>query len=300
MRACLASILEQEGVAYEIICVDNGSTDSDYAWVKAEEAVQFIALDKNYGFSKAVNEGIKRAKGEYVLLLNNDTVLQPHFLKKLEESIQKDERIFSVSSKMLRFDDSTKIDDAGDSYTLLGWTKKRGDGKPSSAYENTVDVFSACAGAALYRKTVFEEIGYFDESFFAYMEDVDIGYRARIHGYRNVYCPEAEVLHIGSATSGSRHNAFKVRLAARNNVYVPYKNMCLLQGVVNAPFLLVGYLIKYLYFVRKGFGKVYREGWLEGVKTCRQLEKVHFKKEHLRYYLRIEWELIKNTLHYFK
>lgn len=141
---------------------------------------------------------------------------------------------------MIAYHNQEVMDDAGDEYTLMGWTFKRGDGKSVDAYNKPCKVFSACAGAALYRREVFEKIGYFDEHFFAYMEDVDISYRARIYGYYNVYCPKAKVYHIGSATSGSRHNAFKVRLAARNNVYVAYKNMPLVFFIVNSIFIVLG------------------------------------------------------------
>src|SRR5690606_7839635 len=104
------------------------------------------------------------------------------------------------------------IDNAGDELTILGWAYKGGDGFPSEAFNKQRTIFSACAGAAIYRREVFEEIGYFDEEFFAYLEDVDIGFRANLHGYKNVFCPTAEVEHIGSATSGSKYNDFKVRI----------------------------------------------------------------------------------------
>lgn len=298
LKDCIDAIRIQTGIAYEILLIDNASTDSDYEWIKLEENIVFIKLDENYGFSKAVNEGIKRAKGEYVLLLNNDTVIYPEFLSVLRACMIKDENIFGISSKMINYHKPHLIDDAGDSYTLLGWTDKRGDGQAIERYDEPCEVFSACAGAALYRKKVFDEIGYFDENFFAYMEDVDISYRARVYGYRNVYCPEAKVLHIGSATSGSRYNAFKIKLAARNNIYVPYKNMPLIQLIINMPFLLIGFGVKYLFFSLKGFEKEYRAGIVEGIKTLGKVDKVPFKWRHFKNYLKIEWLLIKNTVDY--
>lgn len=294
LRECLASIEEQTETDYEIIIIDNASTDANYEWLK-ETKCYFKQLDRNYGFSRAVNEGIHLAKGEYVLLLNNDTVLAPDFLLKMKQCIEKDKRIFAVSSKMITYQDRSIIDDAGDEYTILGWTLKCGDGKSVRYYTKEREVFSACAGAALYRKEVFEKIGDFDEQFFAYMEDVDISYRGRIYGYRNVYCPDAHVYHIGSATSGSRYNAFKVKLAARNNIYVPYKNMPFLQLLLNLPFLGVGMLLKWIFFTKKGFGKLYLEGVREGLMQCTQLTKVPFKFRHLKNYIKIEGLLIINT-----
>lgn len=252
----------------------------------------------NYGFSKAVNEGVRVAKGEYVILLNNDTEVCDGFVKQLVKCIQSDPQIFAACSQMIQYHNPTLIDDAGDEYNLLGWAYKCGDGKPLDTFNRQREVFSSCAGAAIYRKSILDEIGYFDENFFAYMEDVDISYRARIYGYKNVYCPEAKVLHIGSATSGSKYNAFKIKLAARNNIYVPYKNMPLVQLMINLPFLLLGFAVKYIFFTRKGFEKEYREGIIEGITTLHKVEKVPFKWKHFNNYLKIEWLLIKNTVDY--
>jgi GT2 family glycosyltransferase len=161
-------------------------------------------------------------------------------------------------------------------------------------------VFSACAGAAIYRRAIFKKIGLFDVMHFAYLEDIDVGYRARIAGYRNEYCPTAMVYHIGSATSGSRYNDFKVKLAARNCIYLNYKNMPTLQLAVNFLPILAGTLIKYYYFCKIGFGKAYREGILEGLKTVGKCRKVRFQKRNLGNYILIELELIRNTFLYAK
>ena len=137
------------------------------------------------------------------------------------------------------------LDSAGDFYTILGWGFGRGKDHPADSYTAADRVFTACAGAAIYRRAVFGKIGYFDEAHFAYLEDIDIGYRARIFGWKNTYCPTALVYHVGSGTSGSKYNSFKVKLSARNSVYVNYKNMPLLQLAVNFPPLLAGCLVKY-------------------------------------------------------
>lgn len=296
---CLQSINVNNTLVQEVIIIDNYSRDGEYNWVKKKYPyIIWKQLNKNYGFSKAVNKGIHMARGKYILLLNNDTEIYEDFIEELVRSIENDERIFAVCSQMIQYYHQNLIDDAGDEYTILGYTNKRGAGGPLNRYNKEEKVFSACAGAALYRKSIFEEIGYFDEHFFAYMEDVDISYRALIHGYKNMYCPKAKVLHIGSATSGSKYNAFKVRLAARNNIYVPYKNMPLLQLIINMPFLLLGYLIKYIFFIKKGFGKEYREGFLEGLRTLKKIDKVKFKWKNIVNYFYIEWLLVKNTVSY--
>lgn len=298
LRTCIESIFAQDYSDYEIIIIDNDSTDSDYKWIENYGEIKFKRLNKNYGFSRAVNEGIQMARGKYVLLLNNDTQLCPEFLKPMYDAMEEDCNVFGISSKMIQYHNKELIDDAGDAYTLLGWAYKRGDGKSIKEYEKKERVFSACAGAALYRKSVFEEIGYFDESFFAYMEDVDISYRANIYGYKNIYLPEAKVYHIGSATSGSKYNDFKVKLAARNNLYVPYKNMPAIQLIINLPFLLIGILVKAIWFSKKEFGKAYVKGISEGIKGLKLIKRTPFKLCHLKYYVYIEWLLIKNTFIY--
>lgn len=296
LKECVESIYKQYKNNIELIIIDNASEDGNYKWLKTYRGLVFIRLDQNYGFSKAVNEGIKLAKGEYVLLLNNDTVLEDNFLYELIEIMKQDNKIFAVSSKMISYYNKNIIDDAGDEYNILGWTLKRGDGKSVEYYSQSGEVFSVCAGAALYRKSIFEKIGYFDEHFFAYMEDVDISYRAHLYGYKTMYCADAKVYHIGSATSGSRYNSFKVKLAARNNIFVIYKNMPVWQIFINSPFLSIGFIIKYLFFLKKGLGDSYKEGIIEGIKNRHKLEKI--QGVSLSVHLKMEIELIKNTFNF--
>ncbi|KXG76290.1 glycosyltransferase family 2 protein [Thermotalea metallivorans] len=300
LKVCLDALRRQTFKDFETIIVDNASTDSSYKIISDYyyPNFQLIKLDKNYGFSKAVNEGIKIAKGEYVVLLNNDTEVKEDWLYHLIQCIKEDDRIFSCSSKMIQYYDRIKIDDAGDAYTILGWAYKRGDGQSIEKYDKNEEVFSSCAGAAIYRRKIFNQIGDFDEQFFAYMEDVDIGYRARIYGYRNVYCPDAIVYHIGSGTSKGKYNEFKIELAARNNVYVPYKNMPLVQLLFNLPFLCIGFLIKYMFFVKKGYGRVYLNGLCEGLKSLKKIRRVKYERKHFWNYIKIEGMLFMNTLRY--
>lgn len=298
LKGCIDSLCIQTYSNFRVIIIDNASTDSDYRWLDRYKNTIFKKLDQNYGFDKAVNEGIKLSNTEYVVLLNNDTVAKKDWLEKLINCIKSDEKIFSACSKMIRYDDKNIIDDAGDEYNLFGWTLKQGDGQPITLHTNTKEVFSSCAGAAIYRRSVFDEIGHFDDQFFAYMEDIDISYRAKIHGYKNIYCADAHIYHIGSATSGSKYNSFKVKLAARNNVYVPYKNMPIIQLIINLPFLIVGFLVKYLFFIKKGFGKEYRQGFIEGIRTLNKVSKVKFKFKNIINYIKIEFDLIINTIKY--
>ena len=318
LKKCLEQLKEGlKGKNYNsrVIFVDNASNDDSIAIFKKysndiypsnvnmekfKTEYHLIANNSNFGFSKAVNQGIKLAmdfKSSYVCLLNNDVEITPNFFDNLIKTIETDSKIFSVSSKMLQYTNRNLIDDAGDEYTLLGWTKKSGDGlnKSIAKYSKPREIFSSCAGAALYKTAIFHEIGFFDENFFAYMEDVDIGYRARIFGYKNIYSPDAIVYHIGSGSSGSKYNEFKIPLAARNNIWIIHKNMPWPQILLNSGFLAIGFLIKYIFFIRKGYGSLYLKGLKEGINSRNNIKKIEFKRNNLKNYFKIQWNLIINT-----
>ena len=211
-------------------------------------------------------------EGEYLLLLNNDTIAGKHFVEALENAIEADPKLFSCQASMRQMDHPECMDDAGDFYTVLGWAFARGKGKKRELYTKEERVFACCAACAIYRRSMLEKTGVFDERHFAYLEDIDIGYRAQRFGFENWFIPDAVVYHAGSATSGSRHNAFKVRLAARNSVWLVKKNMPALQAALNLPFLAAGCLIKWIYFSRKGLGKEYAGGIRQGLAGMGRLE----------------------------
>lgn len=297
LQECLNALLKQNFTNFETILVDNGSTDDskdlirrDYSWVK------LIELSDNFGFCRAVNEGIYASQAPYVILLNNDTRVEAGFVGMLLTAIKKHRKRFSCQAKMVQYHHPEIMDDGGDYYNALGWAFARGKGKPAEKYDREKRIFSSCGGAAIYRKSVFQEIGYFDEEHFAYLEDMDVGYRARIFGYRNTYVPRAVVHHVGSGTSGSRYNLFKVRYSSRNNIYLIYKNMPLLQILINLPFLVVGFAIKALFFVGKGYGREYIAGIVNGFRLCKKERKVPFQRKNIPNYIRIQMELWVNII----
>lgn len=300
MDACLKSLYEGS-VVPRVIMVDNGSTDGSAELVeKNYPECKLIRFPENRGFCRAVNEGIRLADTEYVILLNNDTTVEKDFVFRLWKAIRRRKNAFSVSAKMLSMQNPGIIDDAGDLYCSLGWAFAQGKGKGRAAYSKPAEIFAACAGAAIYRKRIFDIIGYFDENHFAYLEDIDIGYRAKISGFRNYFEPGAVVYHAGSAVSGSRYNEFKVRLSSKNSIYLIYKNMPPLQILLNMPHLVIGILIKALFFAKKGMGKVYLEGVMEGIRLCLSKEgkkqRVQFRPECMGNYARIQLELWVNVL----
>lgn len=292
---CIESLLLQTMKA-GIMVVDNASADGSADVIRAYPEVELVSLDKNYGFCRAVNEGIRRTTTRYIVLLNNDTKADPDLIRQLYAVMEENSDTFSVASKMLQMRAPDRIDSAGDLYCALGWAFSPGRDKSSSGYTRGAKVFSACAGAAMYRTGLLKEIGCFDEMHVSYLEDVDVGYRARIRGYVNRYAPDAVVYHAGSATTGSRYNTYKVRQAARNSVYMPYKNMPLLQLLLNAPLLLAGYVIKALFFTVKGFGISYISGIIDGCRICTADRKTPFKARYLPNYCRIQLELWINVI----
>lgn len=292
LKGCLDSLMEQSRQDFSVILVDNGSSDGSADYVEGHyPEVCVKRFPENRGFSAAVNEGIRMAKTKYVILLNNDTVCDTGFVEELVKEMEQERGCFAGSARMVQMDAPDCMDSCGDFYCALGWAFSPAKGKPASKYEKPRRVFSACAGAAIYRRSLLDETGLFDEAHFVYLEDVDICWRARILGYPNRYIPGAVVRHVGSATSGSAYNEFKTHYSSQNSIYLFYKNMPWLQILLNLPFLLAGIFIKLLFFTAKGFGKEYLFGLARGVQMCRSGRKVKFRKEHLGHYMRIQWEL---------
>ena len=300
VKRCLDSLMAQTLKDWEILFIDNGSADGSRELVEKEyPLVRVIALPENLGFCGAVNIGIHAATAPYVVLLNNDTEAEPEFLQELYDGIRRKPRAFSGGAMMLQFHNREKIDDAGNFYNALGWAFALGKGKPAADYNKERKIFSACGGAAIYRKDLLEELGYFDEEHFAYLEDTDIGYRAQIAGYENWYFPKAKVYHVGSGTSGSRYNQFKICYSSRNNIYMIYKNMPILQIVLNMPLLVAGFTVKLLFFSFKGYGREYAAGIKNGFSICKK-NKVRFQWKHMGNYCRIQIQLWVNLIRRFE
>ena len=289
-----------------LICATDGtvllSTDESLDIARSycgRDRYTLIENAGNTGFSHAVNQGIAIAKGEYMALFNNDAFAEPDWLAELIKTADADPKIFAVSSLMLRYYEPELADDAGDYVTILGFACKRGDGLKASRYTKPCRVFSACGGAALYRKSILDEIGVFDELFFAYYEDVDLSWRANNFGYRNVYCPTARCRHICGATTGAvRYNPFKSIQSGRNSILLPYKNQPILMLVLNFIPMLLGYLLKVLMFRLRGFGGDYAKGFREAWAALPKINKPKFKWRNLPNYVWVECSLIAGLFKY--
>ncbi len=299
LPGCIESLRRQSFRQFDILVVDNGSSDGSAEWLEEQE-IRTLRLAENQGFAGGVNRGIEACDSEYVILLNNDTQVLDGFVSELVRGIEESERLFSVGAMMIRADDHTKIDSAGDGLTVLGWAYQRGADQDVTMHLSERDVFATCAGAAIYRKKILDEIGLFDEMHFAYLEDIDICYRARLAGYFSRYCPTAQVYHLGSATTGSKYNPFKVRISARNNVYLMYKNQSDIQLALNAPAIAAGCLIKAAFFLKKGFMKDYISGIREGMSTVKRCRRAPKPRHGAVTYAAVQWELLMYTFEYCK
>ena len=302
LRDSIESVWAQTEQDFELIIVDNGSTDESLAVAESyvgRERYTLVKNDHNTGFSYAVNQGIRLAKGEYVVLFNNDAFAEPDWLAQLIAMAETDPKIFAVQSLMIRHFERDICDDAGDYVTLFGWACKRGDGMRASRYTKSGRIFSACGGASLYRKSILDEIGLFDELFFAYFEDVDISWRANSLGYKNMLCADAKCYHICGATTGAvRYNEFKSVQSGRNSILLPYKNMPLLMFLLNLPFLVPGYLLKILVFGLRGFWTPYLKGAKEAFAAMPKIEKPKFRLKNLPNYVLIELWLAADVFRY--
>lgn len=301
LKKCLEALKNQSNKDFDIIIVDDKSTESGIEDIIAGyENITLLKHDENKGFAASVNDGIKASKSEYVFLLNNDAYCETDCIEKLLDAIKNsEENVFSIQCMMISEKNHELIDSAGDFFNIFGYARNRGKDKKVEDFNKPSEVFSACAGAAVYKRSILDKIGLFDETHFAYLEDVDLGYRAKIYGYINKYEPLARVYHEGSATSGSRHNEFKVKISARNSILVRYKNQTTLQKIVNFPFTQLGILIKLIYFSKKGLGAAYRAGIKEGCALKKdekvQKSKLKFDKNMRRKALKTELELIRNV-----
>lgn len=255
---CLASLSAQTFRDFEVIVVDNGSTDGslgllekDFPWVKV------IALRENAGFARGNNMGFKASSSEFFATLNNDTIVEPGWLQALYDTAAKDTAIGMVASKIFLGGGGTELDSAGMLIYPDGMSRQRGRGETDNGqFDSKDEVLFPSACAALYRRRMLEEIGYFDEDFFSYCEDADLGLRGRLAGWQARLAPDAIVHHLYSGTGG-KYSAFKAYLVERNHLWVLLKNMPL-RYILISPFYTVWRYMVQVYGLLSGKGSVAR------------------------------------------
>jgi GT2 family glycosyltransferase/radical SAM superfamily enzyme YgiQ (UPF0313 family) len=261
----LPSVCAQQGIDFEVVVVDSGSEDGTPQWLaRTHPDVRVIRIPENAGFAGAVNAGIKGSRSRYVALVNNDCRLEPHWLAEMCRVLDAHEDVAIAASRVMRADDPQRIDSAGDGLTRGGFSFNIGNGVPDGErFDRFREVFAACASAALYRRSLFQEIGYFDQDFFCYLEDLDLAFRARLAGYRCLYVPSARAYHVGAATTGSQYNPMTVFHIARNTVFLMVKNLPAPLLRRSVPRMIWHLLTRQLYHtLRTGQGRAHLSGLL--------------------------------------
>src|SRR5215216_719644 len=259
LSRCLESLSLQTFKNFEILIVDNGSRDKstvDLAEKYPQLDLRVKYLSGNIGFTAANNLGAKLAQGKWLVLLNADAFPEPDWLAELIRAADEHPDIASFSSRQLVAANPSILDGAGDAYHVSGLAWRLGLGYPANEYGLvSSEIFSPCAAAAMYLRQAFLDVEGFDEDFFSYFEDVDLGFRLQLQGYRCLYVPQAVVHHIGSATFGERSD-FAFYHSHRNLVWTYVKNMPLKMFWLHLPEHIIANIIYVLYYSLRGRGRV--------------------------------------------
>ncbi|MGV8174365.1 MAG: glycosyltransferase family 2 protein [Methanothrix sp.] len=264
MDDCLNSLAAQTYRDYEVIVVDNASKDgsaehvnSRYPWARV------VRNESNMGSTGGNNSGIREAHGEFIVTLNNDTRVEKDFLEHLIRPMS-DESVGMCGSKMIF--PNGRINSTGLCISRSGAAWDRGvNEEDRGQYDRELEILGPCAGAAIYRKKMLDEIGLFDEDFFIFMEDIDLALRARYAGWRGVYVPEAIAHHLHGATAGVGSD-IAVYYGNRNIMWLPFKNYPLQFLILCLPWIIGRNLMVLPYYALKGRGRVALKAKWDGLR----------------------------------
>jgi GT2 family glycosyltransferase len=263
LEECLLRLTRQTLPPAKILVVDNGSADDSADRAERIAGVTVRRTGKNLGFAAANNLALQECDTDLVALLNPDAFAESDWLERLVAAAQARPDVAAFGSRQMAEGYEDTLDGIGDVYHLSGLAWRSGHGRkrhPSDGIARAI--FSPCAGAALFRREALREAGGFDEDFFCYVEDVDLGFRLRLAGHKAMYVPDAVVHHVGSALSGGRHSDFSVYHGHRNLAWVFVKNMPgpLFWLLLPAHLLLT--LATLAYFSARGKGElIFRAKW---------------------------------------
>jgi hypothetical protein len=242
LKTCLDSLALQSFKDFEVILLDNASSDGSAEFMeKFYPWVRLIKSDMNLGFAKGNNKGFEFAKGEYIVTLNNDTEADSHWLGELVRCLDEHPEAGFCASKMLNFYNRQLIDRAGDYYTIAGTAVMNGANEfDGEKFNRKHYIFGACAGGAIYKRRMIEEIGFFDEDFYILHEDVDLDFRAQLTDYKCVFVPTALLYH----KSGS-----SLKKVSSKSLYYGYRNLEFVY-IKNFPTILMVYFLVFhlIYF----------------------------------------------------
>ncbi len=280
---CLDSVKQQTTPPDQIVVVDNGSTDGSIELAENFPDIKIIRLGKNLGFSVANNLAIALCETDYIALLNPDAIAHPDWLEQLLDSAKKHPEYAAWGSRQMIYGQANRLDGTGDVYhfTGLAWRSRHGKKLDPNDFKDRF-IFSPCACAALYRKKAILDVGGFDNDYFCYFEDVDLGFRLQLAGYRSRYVPNAVVEHIGSYSSGGQRSDFAVYYGHRNLVWTYFKNMPDLLFWLCLPCHLILNIVSILYFSMRGQSRVILKAKIDACYGLPQIWKKRLKTQKKR------------------
>ena len=282
LSTCLDKLRAQTFRNFEVILVDNGSDDGALDGLIEKYpslSLKTEQLETNHGFAVANNIGANLAHGDWLVLLNADAFPDPDWLEKMLQATVAYPEYSSFSSRQIQVNHPEYLDGAGDSYHVSGMAWRNKIGYPANNYAlKNIEVFSSCGAAALFARDAFLEVGGFDENYFSYFEDVDLGFRLRLRGYRSLYVSDAIVHHVGSATFGTLSD-FAFYHTHRNLVWTFYKNMPTSLFWRYLPAHIITNLIYVLYYTFRGRGKVL---WKAKWDALRGLPKIYKQRKKIQ------------------
>jgi GT2 family glycosyltransferase len=252
---CLAALMAQTVSPYEIILVDNASSDASLAIARQFPSVRLMNLNENTGFARGNNLAIKAVseESEWIALLNPDAFAEPRWLEELLVASERSPAFDVFGSMLVNASDSALLDGTGDAYHVSGLVWRMGHDMPTSTDTGKErEIFSPCAAAALYRRSTMQKLGGFDEDYFCYVEDVDLGFRLRLAGCRCLYVPQSVVRHVGSGTTGGQHSDFAMYHGHRNLVWTFVKDMPGILFWLLLPLHILLNLLSIVWFVLRG------------------------------------------------
>ena len=263
LEDCLESLLNQTFKDFQVLVIDNYSTDGTLNFLKEKYPGIFIFRNsKNVGFAKAHNQGFTLINGDYILVLNPDVILEPNFLEKLLAAAEKKKAGFSFGGKLLKIKTGNQelgkkiktkiIDSTGLKIYSWGQFRDRGEGEEDKGqYDKKKDVFGISGACVLYRRKFLKEIGFFDEDFFAYKEDVDLSWRAQLFGFSSFYVPEAVAYHYRQAPKERRLSQTPLIsfYSFRNGLFLILKNAHWQNIILYSPLIFAYLLIKKIYLL---------------------------------------------------
>ena len=293
LEACFSHLRAQQAKPDEVIVVDNASADGTREWLRQQPDVTFIGNALNVGFAAANNQGLRACTGDFVLLLNADVELGVDYIARCLPHFEKPD-VGSVTGKLLRATPQNMIDSTGHTVFGLGWTENRGELQSDLGYNEPGEVFGVCAAAALYRRVALDSARvddeYMDETYFSYIEDVDLDWRLRWMGWRAWYEPAAGAVHHRHA-SGARRSPPIMRHILKNRILTVVKNYDARSLVTNLPGLALFTTIKTV-----DFGLAHPSSVLGLVDAARLLPLALRRRRQIRARRRVDPDVVRPWL----